>query len=167
MDLFHHVFGAGTDGTLSGAQMAARAVLILFYAILLLRVSARRALGHDTAMDFVVAVIVGSALSRALTGNADLLPTFAACAVIVGAHSLIAALAVRWGWLSRLVKGRPTRLIEAGRIDWRRARRALIGEGDLEEELRLHGVSGIEAVEEAHLERNGRISIVKRPPPRP
>ncbi|MBE0531144.1 MAG: DUF421 domain-containing protein [Rhodospirillales bacterium] len=167
MELFNQVFGSGTDGTLTWAQMSARGVLISIYAIVLLRVSARRALGHDTAMDFVVAVIVGSALSRALTGNAALLPTLAAAAVIVGVHSLIAALAVHWGWLSRLAKGRPTRLIEAGKIDWRRARRALIGEGDLEEELRLHGVSGIEAVESAHLERNGRISIVKRSQARP
>ncbi len=54
-------------------------------------------------------------------------------------------------------------MLAAGEIDWRRAK-GPNREGDLAEELRLHGVSGIEAVEEAHLERNGRISIVKRSP---
>jgi len=93
------------------------------------------------------------------------LPALAATAAIVAVHSLFAALAVRWGWFSRIIKGRPTRLIEAGEIDWRRAKRALIGERDLEEDLRLHGVSGFDGVEAAHLERNGQISIVKRSQP--
>lgn len=161
METFHQIFGTDAE-TITWLQMCARAVVVMVYAIILLRMAARRAQGNDTAMDVIVAVIVGSALSRALTGTADLLPTFAATAVLFALHSLVAALAMRFGWFSKLTKGRPSQLIQDGKIDWRRARRALIGEGDLQQELRLQSIARIEDVETAHLERNGRISIVRR-----
>lgn len=164
MDTFYQIFGTDAE-TLTWWQMSARAVVIMAYALILLRLGARRVLGNDTAMDIIVAVIVGSALSRALTGTANLLPTLAATAVLFALHSLVAALAVRAGWFSTVAKGNPTKLIEDGRIDWRRARRALIGEGDLDQELRLHGMETPDQVRLAHLERNGKISIIRRRDP--
>lgn len=163
IQVFNRIFGSGADGSIAWWQMCARAVLISIYAIFLLHLSARRTLGNGTVMDIVVAVVIGSALSRALTGNALLLPTLAATAVLIALHSLIAAVAVRANWFSLAVKGRSTRLVERGKVDWRKANRALIGEHDLDEELCLQGVSGVENVEAAHLERNGKISVVRRP----
>lgn len=161
MEVFHHLVGTASE-SLTWWQMSARAVVIGVYAIILLRVGARRLLGNDTPMDIVIAVIVGSALSRAMTGSANLLPTLAATAVLFALHSVVAAVAVRSDWFSRWTKGTSTRLIHQGRIDWTRARKVLIGEGDLDQELRLRGVVSPEEVETAHLERNGKISIVTR-----
>jgi len=42
-------------------------------------------------------------------------------------------------------------------------RRSHLGTHDLEEAMRLAGVTSLQQVREAHLERNGNISIVTRP----
>jgi uncharacterized membrane protein YcaP (DUF421 family) len=160
MELLNQLFGAGED--LAWWQMCARAVLIVLYSVLLFRLAARRVFGRDAVLDIIVGVILGSMLSRTLTGNAPLLPTLAAAAAVVGLHSVLAALATRIGWLSRLMKGRPTRIVANGEVDWPRARRADIGEGDLMEELRLHGVPDLQDVRAVYLERNGRISVIRR-----
>ena len=115
-----------------------------------------------SALDIVVTVVAGSSLSRALTGNAPLLPALAATAVLVALHTLLSALAPRSELVSRLVKGRPVQLIHDGVVDWRTASRSHFGPRDLAEHLRLSGLRSVEEVEEAHLERNGQISIIKK-----
>ncbi len=162
MEEFHQILGS-SPSTITWWQMSARGAVVLIYAIVLLRLAARRVHGRDTAMDIIVAVIVGSALSRAMTGTADLLPTLGATAVLFALHSLIAAIAVRSNWFSKLVKGRATQLIKDGKLDERQARRSLLGKHDIEQELRLHGVTDPASIQAAWLERNGRISVIKRP----
>lgn len=161
MELFHQVFVTTSD-SMAWWQMCARAVLIVAYSILLFRLAARRIFGRDAVLDIIVGVVLGSMLSRAITGTAPLLPTMAASAVVVALHSVLAAIATRAGWFARLMKGRPTLIVADGKVDWARARRANIGEGDLTEELRLHGAASMEEVKEAYLERNGTISIIRR-----
>jgi uncharacterized membrane protein YcaP (DUF421 family) len=161
MELFHQIFGSGSED-ITWWQMCARAVLIVLYSVLLFRLAARRIFGRDAVLDIIVGVILGSMLSRALTGNAPLLATLAAAAAVVAMHSVLATLATRVGWFSLLMKGRPTQIVADGAVDWLRAQRADIGEGDLMEELRLHGVADLEDVRAAYLERNGRISVIRR-----
>lgn len=161
MDVLHAVAGSDAE-TITWWQMIVRAAIITVYAILLLRLGARRALGDSTVLDIVLAIVVGSALSRALTGTAELLPTMAATGALMILHWLIAALSIRLGWFSFLVKGRPTRIIHRGTVDWPAAKRALVGEHDLSQDLRLQGIASEEAVEAAYLERNGKLSIIRR-----
>lgn len=160
MDTFYQLFGSDAD-TITWWQMSARAALVMIYAVLLYRLAARRTFGRNTALDIVVAIVLGSTLSRALTANAALLPALAATAVLIGLHAILAALALRFGPFSRLTKGAPTKLIEDGRIDWDNARRASVGEGDLMEALRLHGVEDEGSVKAAYMERNGQISVIR------
>jgi uncharacterized membrane protein YcaP (DUF421 family) len=161
METFYAIFGTDS-ATITWWQAAARAVLILIYAVALYRIAGRRVFGRNTALDIVVYVILGSTLSRALTANAPLLPTFAATAALLAGHSGLSLLARKSGVASRLIKGTPVQLIRDARIDWRNARSVNIGEGDLNEALRLHGVGDVAAVRAAFMERNGKISIIKR-----
>jgi uncharacterized membrane protein YcaP (DUF421 family) len=118
--------------------------------------------GRNTALDIVVYVILGSALSRALTANAPLLPTFAATAMMLVGHSGLSLLARKSEVAARLIKGVPVQLIRDAKIDWGNARRVNIGRGDLNEALRLHGIEDIASVRAAFMERNGKISIIKQ-----
>lgn len=143
-------------------QMSARAAVMLVYAVVLYRIAARRTFGANTPLDIVVAVILGSAFSRAITGNADLVPVMAATAVVVLLHAILAMLAQRSSTFSTLLKGSSIQLIENGKVDWRNARRAQVGEGDLREALRLHGLEDESEVKAAYIERNGRISVIAK-----
>ena len=66
------VFGGMKDLTL--AQESARAVLIFFYGLIMLRLSGRRTFAQMSAVDLVISIIVGSNLSRAMTGGAARVP---------------------------------------------------------------------------------------------
>jgi uncharacterized membrane protein YcaP (DUF421 family) len=141
--------------------MSIRAVIVFFYAIILYRLIPRKAFGNSAVVDIVVTVIAGSSLSRALTGNAELLATLAATAALLLLHVLLSVLTRRSEFVSKLVKGRPVRLVQDGKVDWKMMRRAQLGERDLGENLRLNGVAGPGDVAEAYLERNGSVSVIR------
>src|SRR5690606_22745158 len=120
-------------------QMAIRAVIIFLWAILLYRLLPRRAFGSNATVDIVLVVIVGSTLSRALTGNSPLLPVIGATTVLAVLYAALVLAASRINVFGRVIKGRSVRLIADGRIDEEAMRRARIGEGDLRESLRSQG----------------------------
>ncbi|HVV28286.1 MAG TPA: YetF domain-containing protein [Rhizomicrobium sp.] len=168
MDFLTALFGVENHVTL--AQESARAVLIFFYGLLLLRLSGRRTFGHWSALDIVVSIIVGSALGRAMTGNAPLPGTMAATAVMVALHVAIAYAVAHNSRLAHLVEGGTVTLIDHGRVDHAARRAYMISEADLAEALRQEGVDGFAGagnVKVTTLEPSGKISVVKRDPCKP
>lgn len=161
MESFYHLVGEDA-GPIAWWQMSIRAVIIFAFALMLYRLMPRRAFGGNGAVDIVVVVLMGSNLSRALTGNAPLLAAMAATATLAALYSILAMLAWRIDPLSRLVKGRPIQLIRDGEIDRKALRRAQLGERDLEESMRLDGVTDIGDVAAAYLERNGEITVIRK-----
>jgi uncharacterized membrane protein YcaP (DUF421 family) len=161
MDLLHAIIG--TDDSITWWQMSVRAVLIFVYALLLLRFAiSRRAFGRYAAQDIVMGVVLGSTLSRALTGNAPFLPTLLAVAVLVLLHSLLAASLSGRLRLDALIAGHPMQLVDNGEIRWDAMRHCGISEHDLMEAIRLSGsTEQLSRVKAAYMERSGKISVVK------
>lgn len=96
-------------------QMALRAMLVYALALLLVRIGSRRLLSQATAFDVIVAIMLGSILSRAINGSA-FIPTVVAGGVLVGLHWLFAALAAATSFFGPLIKGEPRLLIEDGQV---------------------------------------------------
>ncbi len=153
------VFGSDTE-TITLPQAASRAVLIFVYGVVIFRLAYSRMFSQSTDFDIVVAILIGSALSRTLTGNAKLLPTLAATTTLVVLHALLARLAWHWRKVGWLTKGVEVRLIDAGQIDWRAMRRTAITLNDLLEAARAKGIEDLSHIEAAILERNGRINVI-------
>ena len=168
MPLLEALLGLGRDASdITVLQMALRASLTFAVTLAIVRLGKRRLMGGNTAFDVIVGVIIGSTVSRGLTGNAPLAPTLAAAAAIVAMHWAVSALALRAGWFSRLAKGEPVLLVSEGRADPDALRRAHMTEGDLQEALRAQGLNDLEGVAEAHLERSGKVSVIEtKPEPR-
>ena len=152
-------FGSNAE-TITWWQMSLRAVLILVYGILIFRFAYKRVFGQSTHFDIVVAVLIGSTMSRALTGNARLVPTFAAVTVLIVLHGLLARLAWRWEKVGWMTKGVEIRLIDGGRMNRRAMRRSGITERDLLEAVRSQGTEDLTRVDIAVLERSGRINVI-------
>jgi uncharacterized membrane protein YcaP (DUF421 family) len=110
----------------------------------------------------VVGIIIGSIASRAITGNAPMAPSMAACLIIVLLHWLLSAAAVRSHKFGALIKGSSKRLVQDGRVDESAMRSAHMTQRDLEEALRQQGVRDPQEVAEARLERDGSLSVIKR-----
>ncbi len=158
---FHHLIGS--KGDILWWQMSVRAVIIFVFGLVLIRLFGRRAFGKQTALDIILAIVVGSNLSRALTANAPFFPTLAATVAIVLLFWMSSKLSARWHTFSRLVKGPPVWLFQDGKPDRKKMKRAGVSEGDIAEAARLSGLTGLSAVHEAVLERSGKISAIRRP----
>ena len=161
---FDHLLGLDLDATeLAFGQMAWRGFVVFCFAILLVRIGARRLLAHGAGFDIMVAIVLGSVLSRAINGQAAFFPTLGVSALLVALHHVLATLAFHSHWVSQRVKGRARILVREGQIDRGEMARSKITDDDLDENLRLHGnVRGISEVAEARLERNGEVSVVKK-----
>ena len=142
-------------------QMAVRAVLIFLFGVFLVRVAGKRAFGSWSALDIILSIILGSSLSRALTGNAPFVHTLIAMTVLVLLYRLTAAGTARLGFLGTLIKGKAAKLITDGKVDRAALRRHRLGDEDLDESLRNRGVGDPAAVKAAYLERGGDITVLK------
>jgi uncharacterized membrane protein YcaP (DUF421 family) len=153
----------GPDGEMPGlVQMCVRAVIILLVGLVVVRLAGKRLFGKWGAIDIVISVVIGSNLSRALTGNSPFLATIAATILLVLLHKLLTHAAALWPPLGPLLKGKPRRLMRGGRLDQHALRRSGLGEHDIQEALRGKGIASLDQAEEAWLERDGSISVVKR-----
>jgi uncharacterized membrane protein YcaP (DUF421 family) len=144
-------------------QMSLRAMVVLAAATLMVRIGSRRFIGRSTTLDVVLGIIFGSVVSRAISGTAPFLPTLGAAFTLVLFHWLLCAIAFRSHRFGNVLKGRPKLLVKHGEVQWRAMAQGQISEHDLQEALRIHGLSpDVSQIETAHLERNGDISIVTR-----
>ena len=100
-------------------------------------------MGEATAFDMMLGVMVGSIVSRAITGNAPLGPALAATVTLIAPHSVLTAIACRWHGLGEMIKGRAlTRHRPRGHNKDEAARRITeLTNRDLEDDLRHHGMT--------------------------
>jgi uncharacterized membrane protein YcaP (DUF421 family) len=162
LEMVGRLLGLGRDvADVNTAQMALRTIVVYAFALAIIRLGSKRFLSQASAFDVIVAIMLGSVMSRAINGSAPFVPTLASGAALVGTHWLLAALAYRLDWLGPLVKGRPVRLITDGTLDRDAMRRAGVSQHDLEQALRTQAkVTDPSRVSLATLERDGTISVL-------
>jgi len=161
---FDRALGAHVSANnLSIGQIVLRAIFVLMVWLIIVRLADRRLLGKYSAFDVVLAVMLGSVLSRAINGSAPLWGTLAAAAVLVAMHWVLSFLSFRWHAFGHLVKGLPRTLIVDGKVYEDELRRNFITSHDLGEMLRLQGrIDDPAQARLATLERNGQISAIPR-----
>jgi uncharacterized membrane protein YcaP (DUF421 family) len=160
MHLLHALIGP--DQThLGWPQVTLRGLIVFAVGLGLIRASGLRTFSRYAPIDTVVTVLIGSNLSRAMTGSAPFVPTLAASLAIVAAHRVLASAALRSPWLNRLLKGEARPLVVGGQVQEAALRREAITRDDLCEAMRLRGLDDLGQVTSATLERNGQISLQK------
>jgi uncharacterized membrane protein YcaP (DUF421 family) len=153
------LFGRGGD--LLWWQECARALVIFVYGLAAVRIAGRRMFGKWGALDMILSVIVGSSLSRVITGSAELGGTLAAITLLIALHWVLARIAARVRWFSRVVEGAPTVLARGGRIEPSQLRAAAVSQNDLDEAMRQSGVEDVAQTRLMMVESSGRISVLK------
>jgi uncharacterized membrane protein YcaP (DUF421 family) len=149
------------DGEAGAAQLCVRAVIVLLFGILCIRVSGRRTFSLTSPLDILVATIAGSNLSRAMTGRSPFIAGLAATFALVVLHRTLAWASLRSPWISKLVKLGPVVLAENGQPNKKLLRRECLSDSDLLESLRMEGVEDLKNTKLVVLEGGGKISVVR------
>jgi uncharacterized membrane protein YcaP (DUF421 family) len=155
--------GLGLDARdLNVGHMAVRAILTYVLLVSIVRLGHQRLLDRTSAFDIILGILLGSIASRAITGNAPFFPAIGSCAVLVALHAAFAALSFRSRIFSLFVKGRAKILVRDATPDRRQLRLSHVAEHDIDEALRLHGITRRDDVKLLMLERNGKLSVVRK-----
>jgi uncharacterized membrane protein YcaP (DUF421 family) len=158
------LLGLGNDlRDVDAIQMALRTIVIYLFTLAIIRIGSKRFLGESTAFDFIVSIMLGSIMSRAVNGTAPFGPTLAAGVVLLFIHWVFAMLAFHSRWFGFVVKGEPILLIKDGVVQEKGMQRSHITANDLTGALRIQTNQTDPAkVKLAYLERNGQISIISQ-----
>lgn len=150
------------QSSLTWWQMMLRASIVYVAAIAMVRLGEKRFLGKNTAFDVILGIVLGSVVSRAITGGSPFAPIIVAGFTLVALHWIFAFLSFRFDRFGTLVKGSSRTLVEDGEIRWDEMRSSHVSREDLLGALRRNGpVEGPERVREARLERNGEVSVFR------
>jgi uncharacterized membrane protein YcaP (DUF421 family) len=164
METLSQLLGIGVEPKhLSVLQVCLRGTIIFVAGVAMLRVADKRFLSKMTALDAILGFVLASMLARAINGSAPLVPTLVGGFVLVMLHRICCKLALHSELFGGWVKGHADRLIRDGEVDRQAMRANDLSEKDLLEELRQHGrVASPADVEEAYIERSGKISVVPK-----
>ena len=147
-------------GDIAWWQMTVRGVLTFFYGLALVRLAGLRALSRQSSLDIMLAILIGSNLSRALTQGSPYFPTLAATAGIVGTYWAAIHLAQSHDLVGWVLKGQAIVLARNGQPDKVAMRKTGVSHYDLDEAIRHAHLHSLDAVGQALLERNGEISVL-------
>jgi len=161
MDLFIQIFGAGKE--LNTLQVCTRGFVIFFIALLLIRLSGRRSFALRTPLDNIISILLGAVLSRAVTGASAFVPVISVCFLIVLLHRFFTWVLVRNKKIRELCEGKKILLFENGVFIQHNLTNALVSKEDILQAMRISLLSeDFVKVEKIYMERNGKISIVKK-----
>jgi len=155
------IFGTGED--LSALQMAVRAFVMFFIALLLVRLAGMRIFGIKTAFDNILVIMLGAILSRGVVGASPFFSTVAAAAAMIVVHKILAWLAMKHVWVGKIVKGYRRSLYHNGEMREDNLRKTSVSKDDLMEGVRLEiNQNSLDEVEQIFIEKTGEISVVKK-----
>ena len=161
MEILYRIFGQGKD--LSTMQMCARAIVIYFIALIMLRISGRRTFGKKTAFNNTIAIILGAVLSRAVVGGSEFVPTVSCSLALVLLHHCLARASIRSKTVKHLVQGASIPLYRDAKLNKDNMDTSLITEDELTEDIRLKANIGrLAEAEEIYMETNGELGVVKK-----
>lgn len=139
------------------------AVLVYPALVVILRVSGKRTLSKLNAFDFVVTVALGSTLATILLSrDVSLVEGILALALLVGLQYAAALLGVRWPPSQRVLKARPTVLLQGGRPRYDTMRRTRVTESEIRQAARSQGAGDLGDLAVVILETDGSLSVVTR-----
>lgn len=161
MSIIDYIFGVGKDLTV--LQMCARALVMFFISLVLIRLGGVRMFGRKSAFDDIIVITLGAILSRGVVGANTFWSTVAASATLVFIHRVLTWVCFKSKWVEKLVRGKQLVIYKHTKIYIDNLKKAGLSEIDLMESLRLEmKKESLEDIESAYIETNGRISFIAK-----
>jgi uncharacterized membrane protein YcaP (DUF421 family) len=144
-------------------EIIVRGSVMYLALFVLLRLVLKREVGALGVTDLLVVVLIADAAQNAMAGEYSTIPD----GLILVGTIVFWAWALNWlgyrtPFVQRLVHPEALPLVKDGRMIRRNLEKELITEDELLSQLRLQGVGDLSDVTAAHMEGDGRISVVQR-----
>lgn len=140
-----------------------RAFFFYLFLVFIVRIVGRRPGKQITPFEFVLVFFMGGLALTAMVGeDASLTNALLQVITIASAHYAVAWLRSRSSRIARLFDGTPLLLLESGQ--WRSHTLSEMGiqDDDVMATARDQGILTLDQIDQAILERNGEISIIKK-----
>jgi len=160
--MWHDIFAVGAPVL----EKIVRPILIYLFLVLLLRAFGKRELAQLNPFDLVVLLSLSNTVQNAIIGNDNSLT-----GGLIGAFTLLIVnyMVVRFLFrhrrLDQIFEGKPTTLVESGKVVERALAQELLTNSELMTVLHRQGFDGIEDVERCVLEPGGVFYVQAKSPP--
>ena len=148
--------------TVSPLELFIRASIIYWFLFLVFRLILRRDVGAIGLADVLLLVLIADAAQNAMAADyRSVSDGLVLVSTIIGWNVFIDWLAYRFPAVRRLAQPPELLLVRKGTILHRNLKREMMTADDLMAKLREHGVENLEEVQAAHMEADGKISVIK------
>lgn len=164
LEILYWLIGAEKQITeLSILQIITRTIIVYGIALAMIRLGKRRFLGGYTAFDILMGFVIGSILSRTITGRENIYSASIVILTLLAIHYAISYMTYYFSDASKFVKNTERQLIKDGKVVEEAMKKSKIGEKDLLQALRKKGnVESPDQVQAAYLERDGEITVIPK-----
>ena len=143
-------------------ELIARGTFLFILFMLLFRVLPRRTGGELAPMDLVFLLLITEAASHSLGDYSSLADGTVQIVTMLALNYLTNRLSFHFRWFERIAEHDPLQVIKDGQLIPRNLKKEMLTADELMGSLRLSGVDDIAQVRSAHVESDGRLSVVTR-----
>ena len=138
-----------------------RTIVMYLFVIAALRLMGKRQIGELQPSELVVAIMISELAAIPIQdASKSLLSSLIGIVTLLVGEIVISFAAMKSNKARRFLSGKPSLLVAGGKINQKEMRRLRFNIGDMMEELRNMGFSGLSEVEYVIIETNGRVSII-------
>jgi uncharacterized membrane protein YcaP (DUF421 family) len=143
--------------------MAVRTIILYFLIVLIFRLMGKREIGELSIFDLVVSLMIAEMAVTAIEKHNDpILHTILPMLLLMIIQIVLAYLSMKSQKIRQLLDGKPTILINRGKIDEHAMRKQRYNFDDLMVQLREKDITSVADVEFAILESSGSLSIIQK-----
>lgn len=137
-----------------------RTFFFYFYVSILYRLMGKREIGQLGLIDLVVSILIAELGAISIENyRSSIFNTIVPIAILTGLEVIVAYLSMKFRSINRLFEGKPTILVQEGKIIYNNLVKERISLDDLLQNLRQNSITSIEDVRYVILEPNGKLSI--------
>ncbi|WP_138205538.1 YetF domain-containing protein [Haloimpatiens lingqiaonensis] len=138
-----------------------RTIILYFISILALRLMGKRQIGELQPFELVIAIMISELASMPMQDSRmPLINGIIPVLTLLIIQIIISVVQLKSEKVQKLICGKPSILIEDGKVNIQELRHQRINLNDLMEELRLNGYFNLQDIEYAILETSGQLSII-------
>ncbi len=139
-----------------------RTIFFYLFVIIILRLMGKREIGQLSIQDLVVSLLIAELVAISIENYKDsMLLTIFPILILLFFELLTGFLSLKFNKFRNIMDGKPSLIINRGKINYKEMMKQRYSLDDLMLELRNNNIKNLKDVEYAVLENNGRLNIFK------